>query len=325
MVPYQEHPQTYPLQLKLAFDPKRDSGLEFPLIMKMIHGGDSPADEIAGIDAAIPDLYAQTQRYYAHFFDSRLTAQTPEKHLNQALRWAEIAIDQMQVAYHSEIGLVAGYYSSGDSARPGFAWFFGRDTLWTSFAINSYGDFALTRRALDFLIHRQRADGKIMHEFSQSADAIDWKTTPYFYAEADGTPLFVMAMRDYVRTSGDAAYLKTNWDAVRKAYAFTRAHDTNGIYDNSQGTGWVESWPPGMPHQEIYLAALDQQSAHAMADLAALMGDRQLSQAAHKTAQDIRAKIESEYFEPQAQFYAFSRNANGTLDHTASIFPSVAW
>jgi hypothetical protein len=324
LVPYQEHPQTYPLQLKLSFDPKRDSGQEFPLIMAMTRGG--PArDEIAGVNAAIPDLYAKTEQYYDRFFDSRLTAQTPDEHLNEALRWAEVAIDQMQVSYHGEIGLVAGYYSSGDSARPGFAWFFGRDTLWTSYAINTYGDFALTRRALDFLIHRQRADGKIMHEFSQSAGAIDWKATPYFYAEADGSPLFVMAMRDYVRASGDVAYLKSNWDAVKKAYAFTRAHDTNGIYDNSEGTGWVESWPPGMPHQEIYLAAIDQQSARAMSDLARIAGDQQLAINARETAQDIRNKIESEYFEPQKQFYAFSRNADGTLDHTASIFPSVAW
>lgn len=326
LVPYQEHPQTYPAQLKLSFDPKRDRGLEFPLIMRVIASGESPADELTKTDAAIPRLYAETQQYYAHFFDSRLTAETPNKRVNQALRWAEVSIDQMQVAYHSgEIGMVAGYYSSGDSARPGFAWFFGRDTLWTSFAINSYGDFALTRRALDFLIRRQRSDGKIMHEFSQSAYTIDWKATPYFYAEADGTPLFLMAMRDYVRTSGDIGYLKRNWEAVRKAYAFTRAHDTNGIYDNSQGTGWVESWPPGMPHQEIYLAALDQQSARAMSDLAALIGNGKLSEEAGKTAGAIASKIVSEYFEPQEKFYAFSRSANGTLDHTASIFPSVAW
>ena len=93
---------------------------------------------------------------------------------------------------------MAGYYESGDSARPGYGWFFGRDSLWTSYAVNGYGDFALTRKALEFLIRRQRADGKIMHEFAQSADLVDWKSTPYFYASADSTPLFVMAMEDYV-------------------------------------------------------------------------------------------------------------------------------
>jgi glycogen debranching enzyme len=324
LVPYQEHPQTYPLQLKLRFDPARDTGLEFPLILAMTD--DQPArEQMARIDSAIPNLYAETQQYYAHFFDSRLTVQTPDKRLNEALRWAEIAIDQMQVSYHGEIGLVAGYYSSGDSARPGFAWFFGRDTLWTTYAINSYGDFALTRRALDFLIRRQRADGKIMHEFSQSADAVDWKATPYFYAEADGTPLFVMAMRDYLKASGDLSYLKANWDAVRKAYAFARAHTTNGIYDNREGTGWVESWPPAMPYQEIYLAALDQQSATAMSELAELMHDEDLARASRLTAHDIAARIEHEFYDPQAQFYAFSRNSEGMLDRTATIFPSVAW
>ena len=59
-----------------------------------------------------------------------------------------------------------GLYSSGDSTRPGFGWFFGRDSLYTLYAVNSYGDFALAREELEFLLKRQRADGKIMHEFS---------------------------------------------------------------------------------------------------------------------------------------------------------------
>src|SRR5262252_6005277 len=154
-----------------------------------------------------------------------------------------------------------------------------------------YGDFALTRQVLEFLIRRQRADGKIMHEFSQTADLVDWKTTPYFYAAADSTPLFVMSMEDYVNTSGDVAFLRANWEVVKRAYAFTRAHDSDrdGIYENTEGTGWVESWPPGMPHQEIYLAALDQQSADAMSRLAGLRGDRALGAAAARKAAEIRA------------------------------------
>lgn len=324
--PYQEHPQTYPVQLKLSFDPHRDKGLVYPLIMAVRDKTDA-ASQVMNLNRAIPHLYAQTQDYYAHFFDTRLTIDTPDKQLNDALRWAEVSIDQAQVKYRGETGLVAGYYESADSARPGYAWFFGRDTLFTTYAINSYGDFGLTREALSFLIQRQRADGKIMHEFSQSADAIDWKNTPYFYASADSTPLLVMAMDDYVRASGDIGYLKQNWDAIQKAYRFTRSHDSDGdgIYENTEGTGWVESWPPGMPHQEIYLAALDQQSAQAMADLAGLLNDNDLAASAQKTATDIRGKLESEYFEPQKHFYAFSRNANGTLDSTASIYPSVAW
>lgn len=325
LVPYQEHPQTYPLELKLSYDPKRDQGSVYPLLMT-IDSGDAAYQQAASLNSAVAKLYRETRDYYAHFFDTRVIAETPDRHVNEALQWAELAIDQMQVRYHDETGLVAGYYESADSARPGYAWFFGRDTLWTTYAINSYGDFALTRRALDFLIHRQRADGKIMHEFSQSADAMDWNSTPYFYASADAASLLVMAMWDYVKTSADTEYLTRNWELVRKAYAFTRAHEAeNGIYNNSQGTGWVESWPPGMPYQEIYLAALDQQSAEAISHLATIMGDQALAGAAREKADAIRSKIESQFYESSKEFYAFSRNADGSLDDTATIYPSVAW
>lgn len=325
MVPYQEHPQTYPLELKLSYDPKRDRGATYPLILGL-RSIVPPAEQVSQIASVLPKLYGQTHDYYAHFFDHRVTMDTPDRRLNEALQWAEISIDQMQVKHRNEIGMVAGYYESADSARPGYAWFFGRDTLFTTYAINSYGDFALTRRALDFLIRRQRQDGKIMHEYSQSAGLVDWDGMPYFYAAADSTPLFIMAMCDYVKTSGDTEYLKRNWDSVGRAYQFIRAHETtDGIYANTEGTGWVESWPAGMPHQEIYLAAMDQQSAQAISYLASLMSGQQLAEAAQKKAQEIASKIESEYYEPSLQFYAFSRNKDGSLDHTASIYPSVAW
>jgi hypothetical protein len=327
LAPYQERPKTYPAELKLSFDPKTDSGLFFPLLIVAGHGDFAPARDLAALNDGIPQRYAEVESYWSHFFDARLTVETPDAQFDRALRWAEIAIDQGRVRFHDETGLIAGYYESGDSARPGFAWFFGRDALWTSYAINSYGDFELTRQALDFLIRRQRADGKIMHEFSQTADLVDWKPQPYFYAAADSTPLFVMAMEDYVNTSGDLGYLRSHWDAVKLAWRFTRAHDSDGdgIYENTEGTGWVESWPPGMPHQEVYLAALDQQSADAMSRLASLMQDAALAHAAQQKAAEIRTELESFYYEPAARFYAFSRNSDGSLDHTATIFPAVAW
>jgi glycogen debranching enzyme len=167
----------------------------------------------------------------------------------------------------------------------------------------------------------------MMHEFSQTADIVDWKATPYFYASADSTPLFIMAMEDYVDTSGDLEFLRKHWNAVKVAYAFTRAHDSDGdgIYENTEGTGWVESWPPGMPHQEIYLAALDQQSCAAMAHLAGLMHEQDLSGRAGEQSEQIRRKLEPEYYDGANRFYAFSRNPDGTTDKTATIYPAVAW
>jgi len=325
--PYQERPKTWPVEFKLSFDPNHDTAFFFPLLVMSIPGDAQTPGLLAQLNDSIAGLYQRTEDYYAHFFDTRLTVETPDADFDRAIAWAEIAVDQGKVRLGDESGLIAGYYQSADSARPGYAWFFGRDALWTSYAINSYGDFALTRQALEFLIHRQRPDGKIMHEYSQAAPLVDWKSTPYFYAAADSSPLFVMAMEDYVNASGDVSFLKRHWDAVKRAYAFTRAHDSDGdgIYENTEGTGWVESWPPGMPHQEIYLAALDQQSAEAISRLAATMSDDSFSAEARRKGGEIRAKLDSEYYRPDSRFYAFSRNTDGSLDLTATIYPAVAW
>ena len=329
LAPYQEKPKVYPLQLILDFDPKRDRGKYFPLTMAV---GTTPATatnaalaaRLAGLNSEAKQLYEKTADYYAHFFDGKLTVESPDKQLDAALKWAEISIDQVQVRHGDEVGLVAGFYSSGDSARPGFGWYFGRDTLYTLYAVNSYGDFRLTREALDFLMRRQRADGKMPHEWSQTADLVDWKSFPYEYAAADATPLFIMAMEDYVDASGDIGYLKANWAAVEKAWEFERTHDSDGdgIYDNSQGTGWVESWIPTMPHQEIYLAALDQQASGAMGRLSRMMGDSAKAQAAEARASAVAATIEREY---AGSMYAFSFNGKDGLDKTATIYPSIAW
>jgi glycogen debranching enzyme len=239
-------------------------------------------------------------------------------------------------AESSETALVAGYYASADSARPGFGWFFGRDALYTLYAVNSYGDFALTRSELEFLIARQRADGKIMHEFSQTASdpSVDWKQFPYMYAAADATPLFLMAMRDYLRASGDVAFIQAHKEAIEKAWSFETAPtsdtDHDGIYDNSQGTGWVESWPNNtMPHQEVYLALLDKQASEAYAALENALGNTTEYIFGRTRAGHIQDTIEQEYYDPQKGCYAFSHNLpndpNGATDKATTVYPAIAY
>ena len=46
---------------------------------------------------------------------------------------------------------------SADSARPGFGWFFGRDTLFTLYAVNSYGDTALSRKVKSYHVGPEAA------------------------------------------------------------------------------------------------------------------------------------------------------------------------
>jgi glycogen debranching enzyme len=366
LAPYQERPQVHPVELKLHIDPARDHGRLFPLLMA---AGMTPAAArtpalgaaLAQLNDSIAASYQTHAGRYRKLLASATTIETPDKALNEAFQWAVVSIEQLKahpigpvsgqdfgsvsghdlsladtapktgeaLAPADETALVAGYYASGDSARPGFGWFFGRDSLYTLYAVNGYGDFALSKAELEFLIHRQRADGKIMHEYSQTAAAIDWQAYPYMYAAADSTPLFLLAVEDYVRASGDTGFLKANREAIEKAWAFETdpAHDTDhdGIYDNSQGTGWVESWPGGMPHQEIYLALLDEQASGAMAGIEKLLGDSARAATAQQRADKIGKTIETEYYDPEKSCYAFSHNPDGSQDRTSTVYPALAW
>ena len=207
---------------------------------------------LTALEGQFQNLYSRTQDYYAQFSATHLSIDTPDERLNQAFSWAEVAIDQLRVETtpsHAETALVAGFYPSGDSTRPGFGWYFGRDALWTLYAVNSYGDYKLTRDELNFLIARQSPEGKIPHEWSQTAELLDWRSLPYAYASADANPLLLMAVQDYLKVSGDVRFVQEHWKALALTWNYECSHDSDGdgIYENTQGTGWVESWPPGMP------------------------------------------------------------------------------
>jgi glycogen debranching enzyme len=334
LAPYQERPKNYPLQFVIHFDPATDRDKLYPLLMTTAETvatatTSALAGRLQALDRDFQELYSDTQNHFQKFSSEHLSIETPDEKLNQAFAWAEVAIDQLRVQTtpsHAETALVAGFYTSGDSARPGFGWYFGRDALWTLYAVNSYGDYQLTRDELNFLIKRQSPEGKIIHEWAQTADLVDWKSLPYAYASADANPLLLMAVEDYLKISGDTQFIQANWDALNKAWTFETSHDSDGdgIYENTEGSGWVESWPPGMPHQEIYLAALDQQASTSMAALARATGHTEIAQQAESRAATIGAAIEKEYLLPGGGFYAFSRNADGTTDPSPTIFPSVA-
>jgi glycogen debranching enzyme len=339
LAPYQERPQVHPVEFKLHIDPMRDHGRLFPLLMAVGQTVATATNQALGatlaqLNAGLAASYQAHADEYKKLLTNSTSIHTPDKTLDEAFQWAVVSIEQLRAHVPSphadaapETALVAGYYASGDSARPGFGWFFGRDSLYTLYAINGYGDFALSKAELEFLIARQRADGKIMHEYSQTAAFIDWKAFPYMYAAADATPLFLMAVADYVHTSGDVAFLTANREAVEKAWAFETTHDSDGdgVYDNVQGTGWVESWPGGLPHQEVYLALLDQQASVAMAQLETLLQYPDKAAAATQRAGVLAKTIEAEYYDKEKSCYAFSRNADGSLDRATTVYPAIAW
>src|SRR5215470_10343139 len=217
-------------------------------------------------------LQESAAQYYKNFLRRTVSLELPDPKLQAAYDWSRISMYQGIVENpFLGRGLIAGYRTSGFSQRPGFAWFFGRDSLWTDFAFDSIGDFSTTRAALEFIFKYQREDGKVEHEVSQTATLVPWfKDFPYAYASADATPLLILAMNDYVTGSGDVAFLKLHWDNIWRAYQFLKStYDPQGLPRNGTfGHGWVEGGPLLPVESEVYQSGLGTAALAALANLA---------------------------------------------------------
>jgi glycogen debranching enzyme len=315
VMPYQEEPRDVPVQFSVEASAETLKSHFIPIvIVGGVEGKDKAKATYQHLLTSIQTLYENNVAYYQRLQNETTSINTPDERLNKAFQWAKVGTDKgVATNPYMGTGLVAGFRTSGDSERPGFAWFFGRDALWTSLAINSYGDFATTRRALEFLKKFQRADGKIPHEISQSALLIPWFTNyDYPWASADATVLYVIAQYDYWRNSGDADFLKKSWDSIVKAYRFSAASDTdhNRLIENSKktrfGHGWVEDGGLYPPHEEIYMQGLWIEASRNLSEMARVRGDNKLAETALTNAEQTRTAMEQIYWLGKDGFYAFA-------------------
>ena len=330
IMPYQEEPRDVPVRFVVEAPIEAMRSHYIPIIITGSVEGRAQAkasyDRLLG---SVQSLYEKNVAYYERFLNETTRITTPDERLNTAFTWAKVGVDKGIVTNPLlGTGLIAGYRTSGESERPGFGWFFGRDALWTALAINSYGDFTATRTALDFLKQFQREDGKIPHEISQSASLIQWFTGyPYAWASADATPLYVIAHADYWRASGDLAFIKANWESVVKAYRFTAATDTdgNGLIENTKvGHGWVEGGALYPPHEEIYMQGVWIEASRCMAELAEAMNDATIAATARANAERTRAATEATYWLADRGFYAFATNRPAAQPRRAAPGPNLA-
>ncbi len=280
--------------------------------------------------AGYVQLLKESAKYYENYLRDTVSLTLPDTQLQQAYDWSRISELQGMVSNpFLGIGLVAGYRTSGESARPGFAWFFGRDSLWTSLALNASGDFANTRAALEFVSKFQRDDGKIPHEIAQTASLIPWfKDFPYGYASADGTPLYIIAMNDYVMQSGDTTFAKEKWQSVWNAYQFLRStYDAHGFPQNfGIGHGWVEGGPLLPVKSELYQSGLGAEALRALANLAQFTGKDDVSKELTQAFERQRPLVENAFWLAEKNRYAFALgNDNKPVDEASVLATVPMW
>ena len=303
---------------------------------------DGPEDAAAIYDRMVRDtdkLAREAETYYADYLRHTLSIKVPDAAIQQAYDWSRINLLQARVDNPVVgSGLIAGYGPSGtqrpglaESQRPGFDWFFGRDALWTTLALDSEGDFSDARTALELLAKYQRADGKIPHEISQSAGIVDWfGEYPYGYASADATPLFLIAASDYVERSGEVGFAREKWDSIERAYQFLNSTlDADGFAQNAGvGHGWVESGPLVPVRTEIYQAALGIEALRAMGSLARSIGKTEGGKTENfdefeQAFERERGRLNGRFWSPEKKIFAFAIGPNNNLVDEATVMPAV--
>jgi glycogen debranching enzyme len=272
-------------------------------------------------------LWQESADFYQQYLQRTTSVDLPDAQIQAAYDWSRVSLIQGLVSNPTMgDGLIAGYRTSGEAYRPGFAWFFGRDSLWSSLALNSEGDFATTKTALEFIAKFQREDGKIPHEIAQGASFVDWfKGYPYAFASADATPLYIVVVDDYVTSSGDVEFAKNNWVHLAKAYEFLRStYNDRGFPKNfGIGHGWIEGGPMLPIESEFYQSGAAVAAIRSLAHLSQLIGKDAESRSLSEEFGKEQKQLNEAFWSPEKKMFAFGVDRDGKRVDEATVLTTV--
>lgn len=282
--------------------------------------------DYAEVTKAPQDVFRASAGYYQAYLDRHLTITTPDSLFNEGFRWATLSSAQF-IAQTPGVGtsLMAGYSSSRRgwggahpvSGRPGYAWYFGRDAIWSALAFAGLGDFQTVREVLETLIRYQQVDGKIYHELTTSGSV--------HFDASDATPQFVSLMARYLRASGDLDFVRRHQTAVRRAMDYGYSTDTDGdrlIEISNVGHGWLEGGDLYGSHTEFYLVGLWNAALNDAAYLSGVMGDATAATAYRADAEAVNQIINRDFWNEKG-YYNYGKWKDGTYTDECIVLTTV--
>ncbi len=318
------------VSLEVSHDPSLGPAVAF-VVASAFEDGAGARDAYLELLADPAATWTESANHYQRFLAESLSIASPDPTFNEAFRWAKVGLDAFRVTTPGMgTGLVAGYAASADPAaavwhrendflrRPGYAWYFGRDAVWTAFAADAYGGTDLTSEALRFLARYQDVDGKIAHEISPG-----WSI---HYDAADSTPLFLLGLDHHIRATGNRELLRQLWPVVRRAMRFLDSTDTDadGLIENTAvGHGWIEGGELYGAHTTFYLAGLWVATLEAVERMAVWMVDEELATLARERHAVAATTLEDGFWDPQERTYSYGRRTDGSYKSAPTILPAV--
>lgn len=319
-----------PLQFRIPVTPALAARGRIPIGIAAASGGiESARAAYQRVMAAPGADWAAAAAHYRRLRDDLVAIDTPDDTIDLALEWGKVALDKGVVCNPDlGCGLIAGLGPSGTTERPGFGWYFGGDAFMNSWALVAAGGIETAKQTLRFFAAHQRADGKMPHEISQSARWLRWfEDFPYAYYHADTTPLFLSALADYVRATGDHETALALWPAAERAFAYCRStdEDGDGLMDNTRaGLAAVETGALRSRDvlTDVYLAGAWTDAAGRYAWLARRLGKRPAADEAAAVHARARESLNRRFAGGDGTI-PFAIMEDATLQGESTVWPSL--
>lgn len=286
-------------------------------------GVDAARKEFTEAAAQFSGLYGSACSLYASKLSEWPSLEIADPIACEAFQWAAVGLDKCYMETPGlGKGLIAGFNESSGSARPGFGWYFGRDSAWTGFAVNCLGDFSRVSHNLRLLAKYQIPDGpnvgKIYHELSAAHERIPG--ADYAFPAGDSTPFFVVALADYYDWTADEGLVREMWPHVEKAmdWCLRMDVDADGLIDNPPaGHQWYDYGEKNM----VDLVAIWARALECAASLAVVVGADGRDWAARHEA--IIGILNSDFWN-EKDGYLFDRKLpDGQMTTLTTCNPSV--
>ncbi len=220
--------------------------------------------------------YKSLKKRFKSVVDSYKAIITPE--FSEVLHWSIITTELLK----SNSGLFAGF--------PWFSQYWGRDSFWSLNALLHRGDFDEVRSILERFIKSRSAgnEGGLLGTIPNiiySSDIVD-------YMSMDSTLLFVIALRDYIKHSGDTLFLRKNRQTLADIAKWFEALDEEGsLKEFSTGNlTWMDTLSRS---KAVEIQALYVEACYALSDMYDFLGSPELSSFFNVQKESAKKNIEA--------------------------------
>ena len=285
----------------------------------IVSGGDDVEEILNGFrEGRDPYILHRTILHHVNDLNRTTYLETDEPEINQAFNLAKLSLSYLKMR-HPELGpgIIAGL--------PRFPTYWGRDTGWSLPAYLHLGDHEWAREVIENMLRHMR-EGEIPMIIGGRGFL---HTTSY--GSTDATLHYPYLILEYVRSSGDLQSLRRWYPRVVEMIRWgeSRDLDGDGFLDHSGSmTGLLPipdtTW---MDHIDRQKSAIEVQALWVLAlrsasSLAEMMEDHENMERWGEMAEEVRRKMEKQYWNPREDYFYDTIRPDGSMDPT--IRPNAA-